>query len=242
MCGNAPWHISGKNWSHSLENRHLACCLWMIVVRPGQPHMQSCRMTLLLCFPCWCSAPVPGLLPASNHLPYRESSKSAPVLRQLLTWARGTMFTGVWEGWGPLSLLELPLPDSCRDRSPLGLSCYCCHFRTLFSSLLPIPCSGELSCCLTGMFWCPVLNLGTFYKQYVTFLRLPFEEAIAGAFWSLSAFLGIGKRESWCLYVVWSLCAQWLWQPLVSFKANQKLNYFMLSKSKMILLWWTDGK
>lgn len=27
------------------------------------------------------------------------------------------------------------------------------------------------------------------------FLNLPFEEAIAGAFWCLSTFLGIGKRE-----------------------------------------------
>lgn len=190
------------NWSHSLENRHLPCCLWTVVVGPGLPHMQSCRMTLLLCFPCWCSAPVPELLPASNHLPYRESGQSAPVLRQPLTWARqGQCLLESGKGEG-----HLPCCNS------LSQSTIHVGTEVLWGSALPAAISGPCSpvsgpfpaqeSCRAASLACSDVQCWTWgpsVSSTLPFLHLPFEETVADAFWCFSAFLGVGKRESWCL-------------------------------------------
>lgn len=65
-------------------------------------------MTLLLCFPCWCSALVPEL-PQNQTTSHTES---VPVLRQPLTRAReGQCLLQSGKGEGHLSPLYFPLPD-----------------------------------------------------------------------------------------------------------------------------------
>lgn len=230
-CGNASWYVSIDNSSNPLENR-LPKIRWQskasswylqtVLVGPGLPHVQSCRINPALVSSLLALSPCPWVTP-SIKLPHIQRGWWVCTCPQATAdqSKRGTVSAGVSSGRVKATFpAVIPSPCSTPHVGTEGLwgsALTAAICRTLFSCLLPIPCSTELSCCLTGMFL--MSNIGPrdlLETASCPFSVCPLRTAVADASWCFLAFMGVSKKENWRPDVVCSLCAQWLWlQPLI---------------------------